>query len=142
MPAEYIPVKHRYTRQCVDNVKPLIYILEMAPVKKHKPVRQRHYLAEWRKYRNLTQEAAADRMQITQATLSRIERGVYPYNQDFLEAAADAYGADPGSLLMRNPLDKNAPVSIENKLTGIPQEKRRLIEAVVESTIDTMLKTG
>lgn len=100
--------------------------------------RKKHYLAEWRKFRGLTQEQAAERLLITQATLSRIERGIYPYAQDFLEIAALAYGTDPGNLLMRNPLDKGSVSSVDSKLVGIPQEKRAVIEAV----IDTMLKAG
>lgn len=115
-----------------------MYHFSMAQVPKQQHQRQRHFLAEWRKHRGLTQERAADQLQITQASLSRYENGKQPYNQDFLEAAAEAYGTDPASLLMRNPLDKAAPHSIDNKLIGVPQEKRAVIEAIV----DTMLKAG
>lgn len=110
----------------------------MAP--KPKPVRQRqrHYLAEWRKFRGLTQERAADRLHMTQSQLSRYERGITPYNQDILELLAEAYQTDPGSLLMRNPLLKDAPWQIENKLKGVSQERLEMIEGV----IDAMLKAG
>jgi len=59
---------------------------------------------EWRKFRHLTQERAAERIGIEQATLSRIERGVHPYNQDFLEVAASVYGCEPADLIAVAPI--------------------------------------
>lgn len=112
--------------------------LGMAPKAKIKRERQRHYLAEWRKFRGLTQERAADRIGKTQAALSRYERGLTPYDQDILELLAEAYQTDPGSLLMRNPTSKDAPWTIENKLKGVPKERLEMIEGV----IDAMLKAG
>lgn len=140
MPAAYMLVKHMYVCVCVvvEKIKPLFYNRIMVSVKKSERNRQRHYLAEWRKFRGLTQESAADYLKITQATLPRIERGIYPYAQDFLEIASEVYDTDPGSLLMRNPFDKSSRVSIDNKLVGLPSDKRAVIEAVIE----TMLKAG
>lgn len=104
--------------------------------------RQRHFLAEWRKHANLTQEKAADRLGITQASLSRLETGKQPYSQDFLERAAEAYGTDPASILMRNPLDKEAPWSIENKLKSLPPAERQIIEGAIDGVIARLQKAG
>ncbi len=102
----------------------------MPPVPKPKRIRQPHFLKEWRKDRNLTQEAAADRLGISQGVLSRIERGEVPYDQDFLERAAEAYGTTPASLLIRNPKDA-AIWSIEDQLAKAePNKQREIIEVV------------
>jgi len=53
------------------------------------------------------------------AQLSRIETGLSPYTQDFLELAANAYMTDVPSLLMRDPSDPEGIWSIwENALPG------------------------
>lgn len=69
--------------------------------------RRRTFLREWREhiYPNLSQDEIAGRFDMSAAQLSRIERGLSPYTQDFLELAAHAYGTDPGILLSRRPQD-------------------------------------
>lgn len=88
----------------------------MPPVKRPRTPRRRTFLKEWREYRVLTQEQASERIGVTQATLSRVERGVTPYDQDLLERIAFAYLCAPEDLLMRNPLDKDAVWSISDNL--------------------------
>jgi transcriptional regulator with XRE-family HTH domain len=85
----------------------------------------RTFLKEWREHANLTQALAASRIGeftgegLSHSQLSRIERGEQPYSQAILEAAADAYGTDPASILMRNPKDPDAIWSIwEQALPG------------------------
>lgn len=104
-----------------------------------RPKRRRTFLREWRKHRGLTQEQAADRIEISQATLSRIETGTYPYTQDFLEKAAFAYMCEPADLIMRNPLDADAMWSITDQLREVPEEERARVRAVIEAMIR---KTG
>ncbi len=70
-----------------------------------KAARRRHFIKEWRKSRNLTQETLAGRLNMSAANFSRVETGKQPYTQDLLEAVADALGTDAASLLMRNPTD-------------------------------------
>jgi transcriptional regulator with XRE-family HTH domain len=74
----------------------------MAPVPKPRP-RHATFLRAWRKHKGLTQEKAADRIGCDRTLLGRIENGKVPYNQMFLEAAADAYECEPADLLMRDP---------------------------------------
>lgn len=101
----------------------------------HKPRRRRTFLKEWRKYRNLTQEKAAERLGIEQATLSRIERGVIPYGQDFLEKAAFAYMCEPADLLMRNPENEDAVWSVADHLRQATPEQREQVRAVVDALL-------
>jgi transcriptional regulator with XRE-family HTH domain len=90
--------------------------------------RRPHFLREWRKYRGLSLERLADRIETTKASISRIENGKQPYSQEFLEKAAEALMCEPGDLLMRNPLDTEAPWSIWETLK--PVEKRQAIEVI------------
>lgn len=64
---------------------------------------RRTFLREWRQFRNLTQEQAADRIGLDHSTLGRIERGLVPYSQGMLEAAAEAYRCEPWQLLNVDP---------------------------------------
>lgn len=78
-----------------------------------------HFIREWRKHRGLTLEQLAERLHTTHATLSRIERGLLPYNQPLLERLAEELGTDPASLIMRNPEAGDAIWSIWDTLTPV-----------------------
>jgi transcriptional regulator with XRE-family HTH domain len=65
--------------------------------------RRRTYIAEWREFRGLTQEALAERLDTTKATISRIENRKIGYSQDFLEACADELGVHAATLISRAP---------------------------------------
>ena len=63
----------------------------MAKISPHpKPERPRHFIREWRKFRNLTQERLAERIDKTHGLISQIENGDTDYTQSTLEALADA----------------------------------------------------
>lgn len=110
----------------------------MPPVPKPKRDRHPTFFKEWRSYRGLTQEVAADRLQVAQSTLSRIERGLHPFDQDFLEAAAYAYQCEPADLLIRDPLSVDAIWSITDQLRKASPAQRKQVLTVV----DAMLKAG
>lgn len=71
--------------------------------------RRRHFIKEWRKFRELTQEQLAEMMGTTKTSISRIEDLKQGYSQDFLEACAEALGTHPGTLLMRGPTPADLP---------------------------------
>lgn len=114
----------------------------MAPVPKTKRKRQRHFLKEWREYLNLNQEAAADRIGVTQSKLSRVENYVTPYDQDFLEEAAIAYGVSPASLIMRDPKAEDSVWSIAEEMLKASPEDRRNIVTVVDALLHKRTGTG
>lgn len=92
---------------------------------------RRTYLREWREYRQLTQEMASERLEITQGQLSRIERGQVPYSQGLLEAAADAYRCEPWDLLNVNPLVEGDVIDAESKFRQAgPDQKRQIAEFI------------
>ena len=54
---------------------------------------QRTYIREWRKHCGLSLEKLAAQVGVTHGNLSRIERGLRPYNQALLESIASEHGA-------------------------------------------------
>lgn len=110
----------------------------MPPVKKAKHDRAATFMKEWRKYRKLSQAIAADRTDIDTSTFSRIERGELPYNQDFLEKLALAYGCDVADILTVNPLAPDPPRLIYDRLRQVPKLKQEQALAILEA----FLKAG
>lgn len=98
-------------------------------------MKRRTFIREWRKYRNLTQEQLASRVDMVPSNLSMLERGVRGYTQDTLEALAMALQTDAASLLMRNPENDSAIWSIWD--TAKPGEKKMIVEIA-----KTVVKTG
>lgn len=90
-----------------------------------KPPFRPTFIRQWRQHKGLTLEQLADRVHTTHASLSRIERGMQPYNQELLEALAEALSCTPADLLIRNPLDVEAPWSIWERLK--PEQRRQAL---------------
>lgn len=65
--------------------------------------RRRHFIKEWREFRELTQEELAEKIDTTKTAISRIESFKQGYTQESLEAIADALGTHPSALLSRTP---------------------------------------
>jgi transcriptional regulator with XRE-family HTH domain len=110
----------------------------MAPVKKPPHDRSATFIKAWRKFRKLSQEAAAERVDVDRTTLLKIEKGQLPYNQDFLEKLAFAYGCEVDELLKVDPLKPDPPRLIYSRLRAASPEDQDRIMRVVEA----MLRTG
>lgn len=101
-----------------------------------KTKRRPHFIREWREHRGLTQERLADRLGTSKASLSRIETGKQPYTQDVLEAVAGALGCQAADLLMRNPLDPEAPWTIWEQLKPVQRQQAiRVLKALAEEEV-------
>jgi transcriptional regulator with XRE-family HTH domain len=91
-------------------------------------------LKDWRKYRdNITQARLADRAGLPQAMISRLENREIDYTGEVLERLAIALNCEPADLLIRNPLDPDAPWTIWNNLK--PAQKKqavRLLKALID----------
>lgn len=99
----------------------------MAPIKKPRPRLRRTFLKEWREFRQLTQEQAADRLNMDRSNLSRAERGEIPYSQPLLEAAAEAYNCEPWDILNVNPQKEGDVVDLTSILKQATPEDRAAI---------------
>lgn len=100
-----------------------------------RPRFRRTFIAQWREFRNLTQEQLANRLEMTQSHLSMLENGKRGYTQETLEAIADALQTDAASLLMRNPADEEAIWSIWDHAK--PGERQMIVDIA-----RTVTKTG
>jgi transcriptional regulator with XRE-family HTH domain len=110
----------------------------MAPVKKPDHSRHRHFMYEWRKHRDKSQEAVADAVEIDRTTYSKIERGKLPYNQDFLERLAVVFRCEPADILSVDPTKPQPPKLVWSRLEQAPEDVRTRIMSV----IDALLKAG
>ncbi len=97
----------------------------------------RLYLKEWREHRQLTQEQLAERMDLSRPMISKIERGLNPYSQAFLEAAAAALRCEPADLLVRDP---SKPDAIWSVWDSIPSADKPRAIAILKTFAGT--KTG
>lgn len=97
----------------------------MAKVKSNLKFKRRTFFREWRKFRNLTLEALAERIGVTAGALSQLERGETGYTQPMLEALANAMNCEPADLLIRDPNEPESPLLIWNQLK--PGQKKQAI---------------
>lgn len=110
----------------------------MARIRKPPVRRGRTYLKEWREFRGLTLEAAANRLDVHHTTVMRLEAGKVPYNQDILERMAFAYNCEVDQLLKVDPRRADPPRLVYDRLKNAPKEVQNQALAV----IDALLKTG
>lgn len=103
---------------------------------KNKP---RHFIREWRKFRSLKQGQLAERVEMSIASISQIETYKQGWTDVTLAALAEALRCEPGDLLARNPLDKDAPWSIWDMLKP---EQRRMAMVMIRSLVSDNSATG
>jgi transcriptional regulator with XRE-family HTH domain len=88
---------------------------------KPKPQRVRHYVKEWRKHRDLSQEQLADRIGKSRGLISQIESGKTYLTEDMIYALADAFQCEPGDLFRVNPLKAGKVIDITDSLKNAPE---------------------
>ena len=96
--------------------------------------RRRHFIADWRRHRGLSQAALGAALGISKASISRIERSVQPYTQDLLEAVAEILQVAPAALLTHRPEETTPLLSVWER---IPKPRRRQALAVLEALART-----
>ena len=94
----------------------------------------RNFIRAWRKHRHLSLEKLSARVGTTHGSLSRVERGLQPYNQNLLESLATELGCTPADLLIRNPHDPEGIWAVWDNLS--PPERRQAVAllAALKST--------
>jgi transcriptional regulator with XRE-family HTH domain len=95
--------------------------------------RNKTFLRQWRQHRGKTLVQVAEHLHMTHGQLSRIERGVQPYNQELLERLADLYMCDVVDLLIRDPSDPEGMWSLWDKAK--PAQRQQII-----AVADALLK--
>lgn len=89
------------------------------------------FLREWRKFRGLTLEAAADQAGLSHSQLSRIERGQSDYTKSTLQALAAVYECAPSDLVGRDP--NAAEAVVIDIWSRISVEKRPQAQQILET---------
>lgn len=87
-----------------------------------------HYIRAWRQHRNLPLRDLAALAGMTEANLSRLERGLVPYTQRTLEKIATALGTDPAALIGVSPENGVTP----DWLSSVPEAKRKQLIRIAE----------
>lgn len=72
--------------------------------------RVRHYLKEWRDYRDLTLERAAERAGFSVSQISLVENGKRRFTEGLLAGLAFAYNCEPDDLLRAPPNSEEAQI--------------------------------
>jgi transcriptional regulator with XRE-family HTH domain len=116
----------------------------MSPIKR--PIRRREgtYLREWRETMNppMSQAEAARRIGRDHSSLQRLEKGLIPYNQDWLELLAALYGCKPEDLISRDPRSsKGYPLDTFRDYHRIPVEAQQQFKAIARSFFSEVLST-
>lgn len=93
----------------------------MGKVRSKLKTHRRTFIRQWRKFRNLTLEQLAERIEVTAGALSQLERGDVGYTQPMLEALAEALRCEPSDLITRDPHSEN---SLQLVWDSIPTEDR------------------
>lgn len=117
-----MPIRHKfgkppYAAQDINSEMPTRHNAAMA--------KRRLFLKEWRKFRGLNQEQLAERIGINQGHYSRIEQRKRPYDEEFLERAAEALRCEPADLLMRDPTDPEGIWSLWETLS-VPERRQAI----------------
>jgi transcriptional regulator with XRE-family HTH domain len=100
----------------------------MPPIPKPKRKRIAHFIRAWRKRRKLTQEEVAGHMGIAASTFGRVERNLVPYDQDFLELAADVLRCKPWDLLSHDPAKEGDIIDL---LASLDDAERKEVEQYI-----------
>lgn len=105
-----------------------VEVVEERVVTRFKGPKPTYFFKQWRKYRSLTQEQLASRVDMAPASVSQLERGLQGFTDSTLEAFAMALNCHPGDILMRNPLDTEGPWSIWDQLK--PAQRRQALKVL------------
>lgn len=87
------------------------------------PIHRPTFIRQWRQHRGYSLDVLAERVPMDKGNLSKIERGLLPYNQDLLERLAEALSTDPASLLMRDPSNTAAIWSLWDRASAVEREQ-------------------
>ena len=101
--------------------------------------RGRHFIAEWRQYKGLTQTELSGRVGLSKSQISKIESHQEIYTQDTLEAIAAALGERPSCLIEHPPGGgEDGSEDIAHRFRQIPPDRRRQAIRLLETFIDDL----
>lgn len=81
------------------------------------------FIREWRQLRDFSLEYVAANVPMDKGNLSKVERGLLPYNQEMLERLGDILGTDPGNLVSRDPTKEGKVIDLVQRLDSAQLEQ-------------------
>lgn len=105
------------------------------------PIHPTHFLRAWRKWRGMTQEALAAKIDVTSGAISQFETGENNFTVPTLEKMAAALGCRPGDILSYSPEEVHGRSDPETRISsfllslGVDRKDIETAERVVRSFI-------
>jgi transcriptional regulator with XRE-family HTH domain len=93
------------------------------------------YIRQWRQAKGMSLEQVALGVPMDKGNLSKVERGLLPYNQEMLERLGDILGTEPGNLISRDPTKEGKVIDLVQRLS-----ENELVQA--ERVLSAMFKAG
>lgn len=84
---------------------------------------------KWRKFREMSQEEAAEQFDMDRSNLSKIERGLIPYDSDFVAAGARIYRCSESDFQYRDPFDRSS-IDLE-AIQDLSKEQQDHLKAII-----------
>ena len=91
----------------------------------------KHFIRQWREYRQFTQEQLGERVDRSHSAISRLERGVSKYDEGVLHALAEALNTSPADLIARNPFANDSEFAEEAR--KMSEEQRRRVATILRA---------
>jgi Helix-turn-helix domain len=109
----------------------------MVAVAKPRRKRKRTYIREWRRFAtDYSQSAVAKLIGYDHSSVQRMEKGLIPYDQDWLEQLANLYGCEPWDLISRDP---NGSKGIRSDVWAAYSKAPADVQQQVMAVVKTML---
>jgi len=112
----------------------------LAMARRSKPIPKAHrpkfHFRAWRKFRRLTQQQLADRVDMSASSISQIESGEQGFSDVTLRSLAHALDCQPGDLLSRDPFVEAAESEFEIYVKQLDAEKRRRALMILKAALD------
>lgn len=100
---------------------------ELKPYPRFKPP----HIREWRKLKGYSLEYVSSNVPMDKGNLSKVERGLLPYNQEMLERLGDILGTEPGNLISRDPTKDGKVIDLVQRLNASQLEQaERVLQAM------------
>jgi DNA-binding Xre family transcriptional regulator len=128
IPQQNIPVKNNYSAAFIERSSRLCdnIWMSMARIGPRKP--HRHFIREWMKAKGVTQEKLADRLGISQGTVSKALKSRTVLTEEYLMGIAEALDVQVADLFR----DPKSPTQ-EELLRGLSEPERLTVIRMIEA---------
>jgi len=99
----------------------------MPNIRRKQRKRGRTYIVDWSEFRRIKQGDAAQAIEFDQSTLSRLEKGLIPYNQDQIEKLAQLFRCQPEDLLTTDPFNVEVARKLYFSARDLPAHDQEIL---------------